>query len=280
MVSVPAIESMPLPGIPGVRVMVVPSLPAQLAGGVRIGLGIEARPGCVLINVPQIARYLISNGVAIEVAAMPRADRAAVELFLDGPARAAAIHERGEVPLLSTAMVSPSGKGVILCGSTGVGKSAVAGALSQRGWLLVAEGVAAISLASGEPVVRPSHNALRLWRDTCELLGIDPSAMRRTRAGFEKYYVPVEAATQPVTLSSVVRFRPDPTIAGQEPEVAGRRILEDYSYKHALAAAAGNAASNDRIATAVLQKCRFSLVDGAHSASLFEMANRVESAVA
>jgi hypothetical protein len=223
----------------------------------------------VLIAVPQFARYLITNGVAIEVAPMPRADRSAVELFLDTAARAALIHERGELPLLSTTVVSPSGQCVAICGGTGVGKSAVAAALSMRGWLLLAEGVTRLSLIAGEVLAQPSHDALRLWHDTCAVLKIDSEGMRATRAGFEKYYVPVSATRTPARLAAIVRLRPDPKIFGPTPEVYN-------TYKHGLAAALGKTDASEMIISTIEKQCRFAVVEGAHAASIDELAGRVE----
>jgi hypothetical protein len=276
MTQVQTTQTWNVPGISGARVIEVENLPARLAGAVRLGPGLEARPGAVLITVPQIARYLVTNGVAIEVASTPRADPAAVELFLDTAARAALIHERGELPLLSTTIVSPSGECVALCGGTGVGKSAVAAVLIRRGWSLSAEGVTRITLEGREAFVQPTHEALRLWRDTCELLKIDPAGMRRTRAAFKKYYVPVGSTQTSVRLGSIIRLRPDPKVFGPMPEVSNRKLLENNTYVHPLAAALAKTVAYERIANAILEQCRFAIVDGAHAASLDELADRIE----
>jgi hypothetical protein len=263
-------------GIPGARVIEVESLPARLADAVRLGPGLEARPGAVLIGVPQIARYLVTNGVAIEVAATPRADRAAVELFCDSAARAALIHERGELPFLSTTIVSPNGECVALCGGTGVGKSAVAAVLIARGWSLLAEGVTRLTLNEGEVLAQPSHEALRLWRDTCELLKIDPSGMRRTRAALEKYYVPVSSTRTAMRLNSIFPLRPDKKIFGPAKEVSNRKVLENNIYMHGLVAALAKTDAYEKIASAIMERCRLAIVEGAHAASLDELADRVE----
>jgi hypothetical protein len=280
MSSAQSTQTWPLPGIQGVRIMAVESLPASLAGAIRLGPGLEAKPGAVLISVPQIARYLVTNGVAIEVAPMPRADRAAIELFLDQVARAAIIHERGELPFISTTIVSPSGKCVALCGDTGVGKSAVAAALTKRGWLLVGEGITRLVLDGDDVLAVPGHDALRLWRDSCEQLEIDWAGLHRTRPGFEKFYVPVATSPAPVRVTSVIRLRPDPKIFGPTPEVSSRKLLDDYTYKSQLAGALGQTARFEEILRVLTGQCSFAFVDGAHSASLDTMADRVEEAAA
>lgn len=266
-----------LPGIPGVRVLEVESLPARLADAVRIGPGLEARPGAVLIAVPQIARYLITNAVAVEVLPVPRADAAAVGLFLDGPARAAVIHQRGELPLLSTTVVSPEGRCVAICGATGIGKSGVAAVLSRRGWTLVGEGVTRIALSGSHVYAHPSHQALRLWRDTCDTLGIDPTEMRRVRRQLEKFFVPVKNATEPVRLSVIAHLRSDPKVGGPEPVDPTRPLVA--AYKPALAAALGNTERYEKIANAIVDECTYVVIDGGHSESLDALADHVEQAL-
>jgi len=269
-----------LPGLPGARVIRVESLPNRLAGGIRVGPGLEAMPGSILISIQQIARYLCSNGVAIEVATMPRADPGAVETFLDGPARAALIHQRGELPLLSTTVISPQGEAVVLCGATGVGKSSVGAALSLRGWSLLAEGVTRIGLDAGQVIAHPSHTAFKLWRDTCEWLGIDTAGFRQTRADFDKFYVPATAVSHPVRVAAIVRLRPDPKVFGDEPDTSGRKLLESHSYKNELAVASGAGANQERVISAIVDQCQFLIVEGAHADPLPAVADKVAEAVA
>ena len=276
MTSAQTIRTSPLPGIPDARVIEVASLPTSLAGAVRLGPGLEARPGSVLISVPQIARYLVSNGVAIEVAAMPRADPSAVELFIDTAARAALIHERGELPLISTTVVSPRGKCVVLCGGTGVGKSAVAAALSLRGWLLLAEGVTRMTIEGETVTAQPSHDAIRLWHDTCEFLKIQTADLRPTRSGFQKYYVPVGSSEAASRVDAIIRLRPDPKLFGAAPEVEDRKLLEAHTYKHALVGALGKTDAFERIAVDLMRQCKCTVLEGAHALSLDALADQVE----
>ena len=64
------------------------------------------------------------GGATIDVATVPGADAGAVELFLNGSARAALIHQRGELPLHAATLLPPAGGGAVaISGTSGIGKS-------------------------------------------------------------------------------------------------------------------------------------------------------------
>lgn len=196
-----------VPGIPRAEVREVETLPDRLPEGVTVGPWTWASPGCLLFEVPGIARYMVRDGNTIEVAVVPGADRDAVELFLQAYARGVLIHQRGELPLAATTVVSPGWKCVALCAPSAYGKSMLAAELCRRGWRLMADDVTRISWNGTMAVAWPSAGTLKLWQDTCEKMGIDHGALKRVRAGLAKFHLPVETMETPAALAAVVRMR-------------------------------------------------------------------------
>ena len=99
---------------PGMAVRFVTRLPDRLSGSRRAGLCAEAIPGKLLLKIPGVARYLVYDGSNIDIAPERDADECDVQMFLAGAARAALIHQRGELPLHAAAIVPPSGHAIAI----------------------------------------------------------------------------------------------------------------------------------------------------------------------
>ena len=94
-------------GVPGATIREVPFISDVLAGAVPAGEFSVARPGALLRVIPGLARFLVRDGLTIDVAIEPGADRDEVQEFLDGAVLGALIHQRGELPLHAATLVPP-----------------------------------------------------------------------------------------------------------------------------------------------------------------------------
>jgi hypothetical protein len=197
----------PVPGVPGAIIRTVRELPDRLPGAVPAGVYIQAVPGRLLITMPGVARYLVCDGRTIDVAPEPGADAGAVAIYLEGSARGALIHQRGELPLHAATLMAPDASCVVaLCGASALGKSTLAAALSRRGWMLVADDLTRLAWDGDRPIVWPSRDRIKLWRDACERFGFDTDTLPRVRDGMEKFSVPVPARTGPAVLTDLVEL--------------------------------------------------------------------------
>ena len=197
----------PVAGIPGAVVREVDNLPEHLPGATRIGPYTEAAPGALLFEVPGVARFLIRDGNLVEVQPAAGADRDAIAIMIHSSARGTLVHQRGELALNAATLVAPNFRSVAICGQPSFGKSTLAAELCRRGWILVADDVTRVTWNGSMAVVWPSDDRLRLWRDSCELLGYATTGLARVRQGLEVFHVPVSAASAPTGLSMVVRLR-------------------------------------------------------------------------
>lgn len=269
-----------VPGVPGASIREVAELPGHLPNGVAIGPYTEATPGQLLFEIPGTARYLIRDGKTIDIAVSSGADRAAAELFLHGSARGALIHQRGELPLNAATVIAPNWKSVAICGPSAVGKSTVAAALCRRGWLLVAEDITRVSWNGSMAIAWPSHDRLKLWRDACEVLGVNADALKRVRDGLEKFALPVKATTTPAALSLVVRLRIAPEIGVEEiPPSQRAYMLGETTFRPRWIDALGRRAAHAQILEQVAPSCRGVLLSGARERPIGELADQVMEAV-
>lgn len=151
---------------------VPPDLPQPTARGVLW----QAGPECFLLAVPEVARYLVTDGRQITVDPAPGASEAAVARFAMMTPLAALWYQRGQLALHAAAGLPPTGGGaILLAGDSGAGKSSLLAALLQQGWTMLADDLAVVEVAGdGAPVVRPTPAPLRLWPDAQQEVGALP----------------------------------------------------------------------------------------------------------
>jgi hypothetical protein len=264
----------PVPGIPGARIRRVDTLPAELPDAVPAGQNMYAKPGQLLIAQPGIGRFLARDGTAIEVAAEAGADPGVVSLLLHGSARGALIHQRGELPLHAATLAPPGADwAVAICGASGDGKSTLAAELSKRGWMLVADDTTRITWSETHPLAWPSRDSIKLWRDVCEIRGLDVSKLERVALSMDKYYLRVPALTEPVRLAAVFELAPEKS---EMPAVEKMSLLTRHTFRPAQIRPLGRVADYVRIVGQVAGSCRLSCLGAARSQPVGALADVLE----
>ncbi|NWF35519.1 hypothetical protein [Mariprofundus sp. KV] len=144
------------------------------------------------LNVPDIARFLVTDGNSILVDPYPGSDEQSIRLYLLGSCIGTILHQRKTLVMHGNA-VRFGEKCVIFAGHSGAGKSTLAAAFHKRGHEILADDVCAID-AQGR--VAPGLPQLKLWQDAANKLEIDTAELDRIRLQVEKYTFPLK---QPVT---------------------------------------------------------------------------------
>ena len=145
-----------------------PASVGDLAAAPRSGVLWRAAPGRLLLEVPDVARYLVSDGNLVEIEPCG-ADAGEVRRFLRMTPTAALYLQRG-IPVLHAAVAAdPAGHAIVLAGNSSVGKSVLLAALIQRGWGLLADDLAPMTLDdAGVPVAVPTWPEMILWPDAVD----------------------------------------------------------------------------------------------------------------
>jgi len=158
-----------------------------VADGKQLGPFLYANRTQLLLEVPDVARYLIENGSRITYQPLGEVDADSIRVFLLGSCFGALLFQRGFLVLHGNAV--RVGDGCVIClGHSGAGKSTLAGALVQRGFPLLADDVCAIN-ARG--FIEPGFPRIKLWADTAKQLGIDTEPLSRIRPDIEKFNWPL-----------------------------------------------------------------------------------------
>ncbi|HXC56377.1 MAG TPA: hypothetical protein VNU97_13860 [Rhizomicrobium sp.] len=267
----------PVPGIPGAVMRQVASLPDHLPDSVQVGQFAHARPGVLLLAIPGVARYLIRDGISVEIAVEPDADPAAVLLSLNSGVRGGLTHQRGELPLHAATLVPPGGtQAIAICGPSGAGKSTLAAELVRRGWSLIADDMTPVTWRGPDVLAWPGKGAIKLWRDACETAGLDPAGLSRIREELDKFYWEVPVLAEPVPLRVVVELGHAGPLALIEVSGSDRMaLLSENTFRRSFVVALGRAADYVRLVGQVAGACRIVRLVGARTVPLAGLADRI-----
>jgi len=157
-----------------------------------------------LLNVPNVARFMLQNGEQIVFAPESEASVEDVPIFILRTVFGILLHQREQIVLHASA-VEVNGTAIVFCGASGAGKSTLAAALAQRGYRLITDDVCAISLSSvGAGIVHPDGRQLKLWAQAIEKLDLEEARGERVRRCLEKFYVePRDTVSEALPLGAV-----------------------------------------------------------------------------
>ncbi|WP_426186765.1 hypothetical protein [Rhizorhabdus sp. FW153] len=129
--------------------------------------------GSLLFRVPGVASYLLTDRNSITISTkddtfLPRALD-----FLRGTPAARICLQQGFTPL-SAICLAYHRRSFLLWSPPGTGKTSLAMALVQRGFSWMADGLCALDMRAGHPVIWPGFPVLKLWPDSLHALAIAP----------------------------------------------------------------------------------------------------------
>src|SRR5208337_3198059 len=120
------------------------SAPDRLDGATASGPSWQIAGESFLLNVPNVARFLLSKGAAIDFDPASAEALDDVPIFILGTVFGILLHQRGRITLHASA-VRVNGGAVLFCGSSGAGKSTMAAALAQRGYPVASDDICPVS---------------------------------------------------------------------------------------------------------------------------------------
>lgn len=151
-----------------------------------LGALFQAKRDAFLLDVPGVARLLVSDGcrVTINRGEFPVAARQ----LLYGPAMAALLMQRGFTVLQASAVRTSQGA-LLLLGPPRAGKSRLAMAFHQAGFPLLADDLCTFSPGSSELVTGPRFACL--WGDDLNLAGSAAKRAQQLRPQVNRHLVPL-----------------------------------------------------------------------------------------
>ncbi|MCE5175039.1 MAG: hypothetical protein ABFC90_10060 [Bacteroidales bacterium] len=156
------------------------------------------------MTIDGVATYRVKDGQKIWVSPHPGADRASIQLFLNGSVFGALLHQQGSIPFHGCSF-EYEGKGIIICGNSGVGKSSVTAAFCQKGARFINDDITPVCLEKDGAKIVPINTKIKLWDDSLKTLEIGDKDLEKIRPEMQKFYVPFGGTNQhPVPLNTVI----------------------------------------------------------------------------
>ncbi|MEL6461130.1 MAG: serine kinase [Cyanobacteria bacterium J06621_15] len=124
------------------------------------------------VYVKNTGIFLIHEGHKIIVVPTKDATEKQIRLYLAGTVMAILLYQR-EFLVLHASVANINGSAVAFLGESGEGKSSTAAAFYKKGYDILTDDVAPITLAKGAATITPGFPQIKLCRKTAETLGYD-----------------------------------------------------------------------------------------------------------
>ncbi len=143
-----------------------------------------------ILTISKIAKYRIYDGDFIEVDVCEDADEKSVNLFLNTYALGALLHQRAQISFHGSSFIL-NGKGVVICGNSGAGKSSISYALCRSEGIFQNDDVTPVKITHTGVKMLPLNEKIKLWEQTLNKLNIDFSSLESIRPDLNKFFIPV-----------------------------------------------------------------------------------------
>lgn len=282
-------SSLELPGVPVADgdadvILRYGSVPDRLSAADHRSAVLETAGRLALLRIPGVGRFLVDDGRQVVVDAELAASPADVQTFVLGSALTLLCHQRGGLVLHASGAVK-DGRAVLFAGHSGRGKSTLCAAMAGRGWSLLTDDAAVVTVDRQCPRVHRGPEYLKLWPDAVSRLGRAVDELSRVRPAVDKYRVPLRATLPPDSAVLEAVFILD---AAASPHVAVKRltgaaafeaVIHQTRMRLALEAVGGQSA-NFLVAACVAEHAKVFTVRRPHgSETVDEVTAKVEAAL-
>jgi hypothetical protein len=152
---------------------------------------IQVNEDSFYLHVHEVASYHVRNGNSVEIVAHEKAALSSIKLFLNGSVLGAVLHQRAILPFHGSCF-ELYGKGVLLCGASGVGKSSVTAAFCQNGAVFINDDITPVKVSGSVTTIIPIKTRIKLWDDSLKKLEIKNTDFEKIRPTLDKFYLPVD----------------------------------------------------------------------------------------
>lgn len=157
------------------------------------------------LNIKGIASYYVSNGSTIIVKPEPGSSLEDIKVFLLGTCFGMLLKQRNTIAIHGGTVVA-DGKGIIVTGHTGAGKSTLISAFRKEGHAFLADDVSALGIDLDKNIIiHPTYPQQKLCKDAMDKMGYDTDNYLQIDSYRDKYSIPLETnfVDFPVLLNAI-----------------------------------------------------------------------------
>lgn len=148
-------------------------VPEKALSELKNGKKIVSRGNEIAYEIAAVGYFYLKEGKEIHIEAHENYDRYLIKTFILGSAMGISMIMRGMIPLHS-GTVTRDGKGIVVTGDCGAGKSTLITALRLSGMKMVADDVSVIGFSEeGDLYINPAFPQSKLCRNTALQFGYD-----------------------------------------------------------------------------------------------------------
>lgn len=151
---------------------------------------IEANENQYLLKLENVGAYLVENGKKITIELAPGGNKSDLEKYVLTNVFGALSYQRNCIPMHGGVFVK-DGKGTLITGISGLGKSTLMAALLKQGYHIISDDISNIELIDGQLIAHPFCPYLLLWKDTIKNLELGIQNGHKFREDMVKYFFPI-----------------------------------------------------------------------------------------
>ena len=145
------------------------------------------------MQVDGVGSFYACNGSEVEYTLADGAAMNEAELYLNGSVYGAILHQRKILPMHGSCF-RHNGIGIMICGDTGAGKSALTASFCLNGAEFLTDDITPVILRQEVPIILAMSDRIKLWGDTLQQLEKSTEGLQSIYRRTEKYYLPVRGA--------------------------------------------------------------------------------------
>ena len=178
------------------------------------------------MEVEGVGSFYAADGNYISLVLNPEATRANIELYLNGSTYGAILHQRKIMPMHGSCF-EYSGKGIMLCGDSGAGKSSLTAAFVVDGNEFLTDDVTPVLVADEKVIIWTLSDRIKLWEDSLQQLNQKKDGLDKIDPEIEKFYFPLNSFSKSTFLLNhifLIQFHEKASVDFQEVEGAEKVI--------------------------------------------------------
>ena len=194
--------SYPLPDVVLTEKDNLPGIAEPLASGENW----QAGNSKFLLHAKGVGSFYVRDGREVLYHAADGADRAWVQLYLNGQVLVALLHQRQIINFHASSFIY-GGHGVMILGDTGAGKTSLALSFALNGVGFLSDDLTPVVLKEGVPKIWPQNRKVKLRSDTIGQLKIDAEELTDAESGTGKKYLHIgRAAEEQQKLRTIIKI--------------------------------------------------------------------------
>jgi hypothetical protein len=187
------------------------------------------------MDVDKVAWFYASGGDYISIFPYPGAEKNSIDLYLNGSVYGAILHQRKVLPLHGSSFRF-NGKGIMICGESGTGKSSVTASFCLNGAEFLSDDITPVIFKNRQPCIWAMSDRMKLWSDSLKQLKQRAEGLHRIYPEYDKFYYSIDQGKNtlfPLSMIFIIEIHDYAEVKFQELSGSAKfEALRNEIYRH------------------------------------------------